>query len=448
MAGLSDTGFSILTLDDIRESMNESLRTAFGPSVDLSDGALLGQLVGIVAERVSEVWELAEAVNSSLDPDAATGVNLDSLAALTGTQREAASPSTVTLTLTGKELTLVPAGSRVAVEVTGAEFSTNADATLVGLLQRTTSTAYAIGDRRTNAQKVYLCIDPGVSLGVGSSGPTTEADSISDGSVLWRYLGDGEAAVDVTATATTTGPTVGTSGSITEIVTPVGDWEGAINVLDATVGTDIETDEALRLRREPELAATGTSPLDAIRSDLLDVEGVSAVTIFDNPTDLTNADGVPPHAFEALIQGGDDQVIRDTLLDAGAAGIGTHGTVTGTALDTTGVAHTVKFSRPQEIEIYISVTLTYDAKEYPADGDAQVKAAIVAWGDAQRTGKDVVASAIGAQPFRVPGVLDVSLTRIGIAPSPGSSVTIPITLRQLAIYDSSRVVVTSSPAVP
>ena len=78
----------------------------------------------------------------------------------------------------------------------------------------------------------------------------------------------------------------------------------------------------------------------------------------------------------------------------------------------------------------------------------QIKAAIVAWGDARGVGRDTVASAVAAQAFTVPGVLDVPTVYIGTAPSPGTSTTIAISVRQRAVYDTSRITVTLSNGTP
>lgn len=445
MAGLTASGFVIKTVEDLLDEINTAIKSAFGNSVDVT-GGVMARFTAIIVDRLAELWELGEAVYSSTNPNGATGARLDDVSALTGTTREEATNSTVTLTLTGTNTTVIPIGSRASVVDLGDEFETTESATLATLTSWAALTTYALGDRRTNASRSYVVITAGTSA--ASGGPTTTSSDITDGTVHWRYLGEGTAADDAAAQSVETGPIIAASGDITEIETPVSGWQSVINLLDADLGQDEEVDEDLRVRRLLELARPGTSPINAIRADLLQVDGVTNVTVFHNNTDTTDVDGVPPHSVEALVTGGADQDIWDQLLDSVAGGILTYGTEVGTSSDDEGNAHEMMFSRPDEIEIYVDVFVTYDAGTYPLDGDDQIKAAIVAYGDVQPTGKNAVASSIGAQAFTVAGVLDVTLVEIGTAPSPSSSTTIEISKREIAVHDTSRITVTSVAGVP
>lgn len=446
MSGLTADGLVVETVEEIRDSIAADMKTAFGPQINTSSGAVIGQVSGIMAERYGTLWEAVQAVAGSMDPDQATGAALVGICAITGTKPLDPTESTVTLTLLGDAATVVDEGSLASVTGTEEPFETLADATLVALDAWTISTAYVVGDRVTNGGNGYVATGAGTSA--GSGGPTTEDDAITDGTVIWRFMGEGEAAVDVAAQASETGPIVATSGAITTIETPVSGWTSVINLLDATPGRAIEPDATLRIRREVELATAGTSPRDAIRADILAVSGVTACRVFSNVTDTTDGDGVPPHSVEVLVQGGADQDIWDQLLQSVAGGIRTHGTEVGTAVDSEGNDQTVKFSRPEEIEIYVAYTLVVDADEYPDDGDDQVIEACVDDGDAQTTGKNAVSTRCAAQAFDIAGVLEVTSCFIGTAPSPASSATIAISTRQLAVFDTSRVTVVTSNGTP
>jgi len=446
--GLTPLGFVPKPLEIIRAEINAQLRGKFGQSIDLSDDEPLGQLVAIVSAELASLWEQTEKVNSSQDPDKATGDALKSVAMLTGTFAETAKPSTVTLTLTGTPGTVIPAASRVETESTAAQFETLGAVTIASVPIWLTSHSYALDDRVTNSSRVYVCIDAGVSA--ASGGPLTTSDSIVDNGVIWRYLGEGTGASDVDAESVEDDAIIALSGDLNTISTPVGGWQSSINILDAELGSLVETDEALRMRRLTELASPGSGTPQALKADLLQVAGVTSVTVFYNDTDTTDVDGIPPHSVECLVQGGDDQDIFDFLEESIPAGISSWGTEISASYGYSGfdTPRTQRFSRPAEIDIYVIINVLKDPDAYPLDGNDQIEAEIIAFGDAQSTGKNAVASSLAAQAFKVSGVLDVTSCYIGIAPAPGASTTIAISGRQLAMFDTSRITVNASNGVP
>lgn len=461
--GLSTEGFLAKTLDIIRDDIGAALQAAFGASIRLDDQSILGQLVGIIAERMAILWELAEVVQGSQDPDAASGAALEQLALLTGTLRPVATHSAVVLTLTGVPTTVINAGSKVKTASTDIEFETQANATLVAVTPWGTSTPYIVGNRVTANSNVYQCSVAGTSLGSGSGptlvppfpagAPPQEQNAILDNTVNWIFVGVGTAAADVLGAAVDTGVIAAAAYDISVIVNSLNGWDGVCNLDDANPGRAIATDAELRLLREQELATGGSSPINALRAELLRIANVIAVTIFENVTDIIDADGVPPHSIEALVRGpvspdaAFDQSIFDALLAGVAAGIRTHGSTVGSATDDQGTVHVMKFSRPTNVPIYVTITVIKDPDEYPIDGDAQIKAAIVAYGDLQNTGKNAVASRIAAAAFTVTGVLDVVTCFIDDAPVPLTEATVDISLRQLATYSTTNISVISSDGV-
>lgn len=443
--GVTTEGFVTKTIEDIKAEIEAALKAEFGESIDVSPQSNFGQIVGVMAERYADLWALAEAIYSAFTPDGASGVSLDNVCAITGTVREPARPSEVSIIATGTPTTVLSAGRVASVDGTGIRFVTLADGTITLATSWAALTAYAVGDVRTNASRIYIVTTAGTSAGAG--GPTTTSTAIVDGTVTWRYLGEGTGYVAIDAESEDDGAKVASAFTLTTIETPVSGWSNVTNLLDADLGADEETDAALRLRREDELRTSGNAALDAIRARLLQVDDVTAATVFENTTDVTNGDGMPPHSVEALVQDGDDQEIADALFSAVAAGIATHGTETETVTDSAGNDHEVKFTRPTEELIWVIVNVTVDEDLYPTDGDTQIKEAIVEFGDAQRTGKDAVASSLVAQAFSVAGVLDATVL-IGTTNPPVASTTIAIGLRELAVFDTSRITVNSTPGTP
>lgn len=459
--GLTDEGFTIKPLSVIRAEISATWRDQFGASIDVSDGSPDGQVIGIFAEREAAVWELAQIAYDSQNVDAVTGTEQDQLYALTGCVRHPATHTTVSLVLTGDDAIAIPSGSRASVAVTGDLIETIEDGTTAALDAWVATTAYAVGDRVTASNTTsgittdgcFVCITAGTSdtdspEKLYESDPDGFAD-ITDGTAHWAYLGIGDSACDVDAQAVETGAIEAAAFDIRTIETPVGGWRGVTNLEAGATGDDLETDADYRIRREAELVAAGETTPDAIRATLLEIAGVVSATVFYNPTDSTDSDGVPPHAVEALVRGGTTQDIVDTLFTRCiAAGIQAYGNTDGDAVDSEGVTHDCDFSRPSEIRTYVVVHYTYDAATAPTDHEDQVKAAIVAWAGAFRCGRNVTSSGVSAQAFGVDGMLDVTAAYIGIAPAPATSVTIAIGTRELATIALADITIVSTPGTP
>ena len=385
--GLTSAGFVDKPIEAILEDLETAQRAAFGDEFDTSAESVAGQLNGIFADHVRELWEGMQALYASWDPDTNTGASQTHIAALTGTIKEAATKSTVTLTVN------LDAGKTLA---TGAVVSVdgNPDARFV-----------------------------------------TTADATNSGG--------SPANVDVAAEAETAGIVVANSGTLTVIETPETGWNSATNALDATLGTEAETEEELRIRRETELRRTGAAAVDAIRADILDVDAVTSCTVFENSSDVTDGDGVPPHAIEAVVLGGVADDIAQAIWDARAAGIEHHGDTNGSATDDQGTVRTVYFSRPSEIQIFVNVEVTVDG-DYPADGDTQIKTAVAAHAQAMSVGDDLIWSSLFSTIFAISGVVDVTTLEIDTSDPPTGTSNIVIGPRELATIDTADVDVTST----
>ena len=436
--GVTATGFVLKGFADILNEVQQDQWDNIDPELDMQADGPLGQLNGIVTERLAQCWEVLQAVYRAGDPDQATEDALRMLCAITGIGQLAATASTVGLLLTGDDTTLVGAGSRVS-GASGA-FETDNDATLALAAPWAASGAYTQGDIVSNDGNIYFCTIGGAAAAAG--GPTGDGTAIVDGTVTWRFVGEGLAYADASATATETGPIAANSWTLTEIETPVSGWTDSNNPLDALQGRNIETDEQLRVRREELLRASGNAALDAIRAKLLEVEDVTAVRVFENTTDTTDSDGIPPHAIEALVLGGDVDDIAQAIWDSKAAGIQAHGAITGNATDSLGNTRAMGFTRPTEVDIYVDVTVTTNT-DYPTDGDDRVAAAIVALGNTLTLGDNVIRSSLFCPVLSVPGVTDITALTLGTAPAPAGTANIVIGDRQVSAWDTADVGVTS-----
>jgi uncharacterized phage protein gp47/JayE len=120
--GVVSTGFNAKTLAEAKTDVIAAIRRVFGAAANVDSRSRLGQLVDTFSEQYSDVWQLALAVANALNPASATGALLDNLAALTGTIRNPASYSTVTLACLGTAGTVLPISRRASVTGTAAVF--------------------------------------------------------------------------------------------------------------------------------------------------------------------------------------------------------------------------------------------------------------------------------------------------------------------------------------
>ena len=408
--GVLSTGFRKKTRDEIIDEVVADLHANISPNLNTESTSILGQIIGVLADQISQDWDVLEEVYLSQYPDSASDASLDGVGAITGATRLPATASTVTLIVTGDDATALALGRQARVP-NGGIFETTAAATISLAAAWAPSTSYSVGDivRNDTPENIYVCAIAGTSAGAG--GPTGEGTAIIDGSVTWRFVGDGEGYTTVAAEATETGPTVALAYQVTEIVTAVSGWNGVNNLADATVGTDIETDAAFRVRRENLLTVSGKGTVDTIRAKLLLVDGVTEAFVFENTTDVTDGNGVPPHAIECVVLGGTDADIAQAIFDDKPAGIATHGAdITDVVVDSQGTSHTINASRADPVEMFLAITVVTDGN-YPADGDTQVAAQLKALGDTLGIGDDVIFNQFLAECLTtadgVSGVVDV-----------------------------------------
>lgn len=458
--GLLPEGLRIPTLDELVAEVVDELRPKWGESFDFSDADSTYQQIVTHQKGLLEVWQALEALAAGMTREGSSGITLAANLAITGTEWPEATYSTVPLILTGIPLTVVPNKSVASAASTGARFVTDDDATLVAVDPLQFSHAYDVDERVYSTGGVYQVVDDGTTAASGAITDTTTS-IITHGTVGFRWLGKGTAAADVAASAEVPGPVVAASSDIVKIATPVGGWQSVINLEEATVGRNAATDGEARLAGEADVYRPGATTPDAVRQSLFDISGVTVVDIIRNVTDVTDPDGVPPHAVEAIVTGGDDQEIADVLRrECIAAGIPTYGNTTLTSYDAEGNPQSVSFTRVTDVPIYVAATVekiaTIAANQatFPADGEAQAKAAIVGWGNALTGGRNIVARAVASQIFErldpvtgiqiggVTGVLDVPVCNIGTSPSPSSSATIVLTRRQRGAFATDRIALT------
>jgi len=349
MGTFSNDGYIRERLDAWQTKLKNLYESIFGTNIDLSDSSQDGQLIGATAEALSNQDQQVEFVSKVCDPAQAQGSYLSTLVRINGITRREATYSIATLSLTGTDGTVIPAGSRVSTAA-GAVFATNTDVTIAS----------------------------GVAF--------------------------------VSATAADAGAVIAAAGSLTQRLDILAGWDDVTNANDATVGETEESDTNLRVRRRASVALAATGNVQALYGALLSLDGVIDVVVKENFTGST-IDGITAHSVAVIIEGGESVNIAETILNTKSAGCDLFGAITETVTDSQGFDVDVKYSNPEDVNIFFDIVITPLA-DYPTTGDADVEQAIVDYFEAvQAIGEDVIYS----QAYNpVNSILGVSVTSLTI----------------------------------
>ncbi len=388
---LTDTGFSRPIQPELAESIATDQRSNISSQLDLSESTVLGNVNNIVADRLALAYEILEEAYNGMDPDNATGDRLVALALLTGTERRGPQEGSVTITATLEGSLVFSPGELVVHAEDDPE------------------------NRWVNRDEVVTV------------GPTDDYDL--------TFLSDG------------TGPDfVATAGTLTVIAEPIAGFLAATNAEDATPGTDTESIEDLRQRRENEIARGGSGTVDAIRADVEALDGMIQVLVEENTTDSPVGALTPrSDAFSSVTAPVPDNAVSKAdglralpfnviCADTRPAGIPSVGTLSGTAARADGGLVTVAFERAEVVDIYISANIVSAVGVSEADVIAALQAAMPT-----AIGGDVVYNRLSAAVF-IEGVDDFVSFTIGTAPSPVGTSSIAISTIQIAQLDAGNVV--------
>jgi hypothetical protein len=499
--GVTADGFVRPTLQEILDDIEADERTAFGTDINTQADSAFAQFNGIFADQLDQLWALALAVYSAQNPDQNAGASQDAIAAITGATRLPATKSTTTLSVNLDAGTQLLVG-RVVTDAVGNRYATTAIAENTNAYDDNVSVAAEseeYGPVFTAAKGIVNIETPvsGWSEAAAIKSANSEPYALVNGQTLTVKVDGGAvqtatfntgdfvaigaalaAEIAVVINADITGQLATDAGGKVRIESSNGDGAtssievtggtanaaigfsttevAGMNALDTVAGRLLETDAAFRIRRETLLRAQGEATVEALLADMLVVTGVLAAVVYENVDDFDDLEGREPHSIEVIILGADpdtdlDERVGLALFATKGAGIETHREVgaqgrTETVTDSQGIDHTINFNRTLDVDIYAIIDINVVAGDY--EGDAAVKAALVAQGSGYSIGEDVVAEANKAAAFDVNGVYDITAYTIGTAPAPVGVINIPIDIREIARFDTSRITVNSTPVVP
>lgn len=468
--GLTSEGFKRKRLTDIVQSINSRLADSLGTTIQTSSNSVLGQLVGVFAFEIADLWEQQENAYNAMYPSTAQGASLSNAAGLAGLQLIPAENTTLVATCFGSELTEIPYNAQITdgtytyscTDVYAQILSSRASVVslkLDGTVTEGTTYSITVDDETYTHTAVSGDTADSILIDLASQSTYTDRTFTVNNSVLMITMTDQRNTMNVINTANTVISSIGSPfnfrcetagaitpaiGSVNQIVTSYAGWDSVENNVPASTGRDAETDISLRERWAKSIYHRASGMTEAITAALYDVDGVTFAQTYENDTNSTDGDGRPPHSIEAIVQGGALQDIAKTIWRVHAGGITTYGSITQTIYDSQDIPHEISFNRPTLVPIYLQITVTANPeKELSAAAISLIKSAIIAQIGGQSVGQDVILQSLyGTIYTATSGAVGYMQIQGGTDGVTYSTDNIEINARSIATIDAANINVT------
>jgi uncharacterized phage protein gp47/JayE len=376
MGELTSAGFVIRRLDEIVTRMDAGMRAIYGSDINTDPDSPDGQMIGIFSEALADLEELSGEMWRQMDPDYASGPNLDRIVAFAGIRRDQSAPSVLRSVILGGSPNIpIPADS-VVYDQSGEFWRSLRMVTL-----------NANGSARTDFQSV----DSG-AFAVGSN-------------------------VELTISSGVTG------------------WRSAVTSTASELGTNEETDPDLRARFYVSRERAADDDRAALEGNLRALNGVEDAVVYENYDDTIDAEGVNPHSINAVIEGGDPADIGNIILRLKPAGCGMQGATTVYIIDQYFRSRPIYFDRPTQDMVYVYAEVKRRSN-FTDINEEGIKEEIAA--QRMKIGEPVIRTELYAVMYRVPGFI-VSVLRIGLDPAHLAEVDIQPGPREICVFDVANI---------
>lgn len=386
--GLSPKGFYRPEYVQILNAVEYKARELFGDNINLTVRSPLGIILRVDAWMINILFGVLEKVYNSRFVDTSEGTSLYNLGRMIGLYLLPAGKATGYITVEGTAGTIVPAG--------------------------------------------YLVSTPG-----GLQYTVMREEKIAE-----------EGKVKALVQAVQTGKEYNTdAGTIINIVNPaaVRGIKKIYNESPVINGRERETDAEYRKRYYESVDYAGGVNAEAIKAALLqDVQGVYAAYVYENDSDFYNTEyNLPPHSIEAVVYGGLDEDIAQTVYKKKAGGIQTSGSEVIPVITSSEQLIDIHFSRPDLIGIYIRIYNLETNADF--SGTDSIKETLINFigGDASGglgIGADVAYQGIPGILMQIKGIEDFDF-EIGKSMDDMKKEKIEIGIREKAVTSADKVVI-------
>lgn len=470
--GLTEQGPNPKRLDVILDEVHDDLTRYTGKNTRQNPQSFLNHYLTNVADAIAELWDFGVEVYHSQYPSSATGASLDNAAQFGGSTRGEAAKSYYRILCTGTDGTLIPAGTMIASDTSP---ETNLRNPVDGMISRTSfnkaavvlttpKTTAALGvaingtlytitpDPKKSTREILDALraaitdkDFSVSLATDTDALLIEAtdETSSNTLVLSENLTTSSVGSIVQFATVDDGDILIPNGVITKIVRSVSGLRSITNVGTYVAGQLEETDVELRKSYAEKIFNRSFAMLESIKSAILqNVQGVVSVAPYENYTDEIDSAGRWPHSIEIVVDGGDPTEIAQQILNTKAPGINTFGSVETVLHGIYGEELIVRFNRPTYVRVWFKVGVTLSRNVNPPTNYVDlIKEQIMEKMGALGAGEDVILQKFN---IAVSGIdyVDVwlfSTTDAGTSPTSYNLRSVPISPRERAVTDESRI---------
>jgi hypothetical protein len=189
---------------------------------------------------------------------------------------------------------------------------------------------------------------------------------------------------------------------------------------------------------------------DGMYSALVNLDDVIQAVVWENELDTPKAMAggtLDPHSVYCVVDGGDQDEIAEAIWLRKSGGCTMMGDVSRTVTDAQGHDHTIKFSRPTDVDIYLEIDVTQragwvsgmdDTIKSTIEAASQAPGAVLIGGDSNNefAWSDVltwIADLVG---------FSISEVRMGTAPSPATPwQNVAIDFDAIARFETAHIVV-------
>lgn len=418
--GLTPEGPNIKRLDTIIEDIHAGLSKRWGVNTRQDPESFLNHIITNFADRIAELWEFGEDTYFAMYPSSAEGISLDNAAQYGGSVREMAAKSYYSIHCTGIDGTVLEPGTLIS--------STTNPATQLSI-------GYSKTISRNSFNKVDVklaAVEEGEVYTISINGSVFSYSSLdADELKILRGLADAVreegfvCSVDqeimvlriecinlttsnilvlsenlTTDTVTSvlvfgtleTGDIYLPEGVVTNIVKADPGLKSVINLCGYIAGRDEETDAEFRQSYTDKIFNRSSMMLESIKSAILmNVQGVSSVAPYENPSHEWDEFGRPPHSIEIVVDGGDATEIAQQILKNKAGGINTYGDTAVVLAGAYDEDIMIRFNRPNTVYIWFRLGITLRKNEaIPPNYVDLLRRAVLRNIDNLNAGSDVV----------------------------------------------------------